>query len=514
MKDIPSLTLHAKSERIRYRWIEVFKQTILRIRSGRSSARSTISTESSSQSLQSLRSAEEEKKVEKEEEELERDGEENDDDDDDDDDAPPGLDEDDDDENEENAKTLPIKPPPAPLVMSKLITEETTAKDVEKLAQIAKDYTPSHQTRSRLEQRAQIVRDLIDAEKLYVSKLEMCVSISKHLETFASDDMKRTSQNNASTQELILSGEYDNRITSDDVTAIFAHLKSLLSVQKQFLNELSRVVPENFHREDEAVTEATASIAGIVVSFVPFLSVYVQYASNYVTAVKVIERLVNLKRVQTLMQKRKSESLALTLARPLRHLIHLRTNLARLATHTDRTHEDLSILLLALYRTIELSKDIQKMVDGSVVSIGNGTDSVSDNDAGKLIELFSSLKSFDAIPSDDVVKSKEEKDESEKKKPYDLDFSAYLPEKSLHPDVMTLLKTVFPAKPIYLVSSRILSSLNNKSVTTLDLLSDGTFVVHLSTVCRNEKSLVVTIISYRHENSPSTEWGYTARTQM
>ena len=151
------------------------------------------------------------------------------------------------------------------------------------------------------------------------------------------------------------------------------------------------------------------------------------------------------------------------------------TNLAKLATHTDRAHEDLSILLLALYRTIALSKDVQKMVDSDVVSIG--TD-MGDNDAGKLIELFSSLKSFDAVSTDDTKKSKEEKEETEKK-PYDLDFSAYLPEKSLHPDVKTLLKTVFPASPVYLVSSRPLSSLNNKSVTTLDLLSDGTKIRHL-----------------------------------
>ena len=326
MKDIPSLTLHAKSDRVRFRWIEVFKRTILRIRTPRTSATSTtLSTESS---LTSLRSDEPvEKKVEeKEEEKVEQC---DDDDDDDDDDAPPGMDDDDDDDDDNDSEEKQedkVKPPPAPpLVMSKLITEEATAKDVEKLAQIAKDFTPSHQSRSRLEERAQIVRDLISAEKVYVSKLETCVSISNHLETFASDDMKRTDKKEASTQELILSGEFDNRITSDDVTAIFSHLKSLLSVEKQFLDELSRVVPENFHREDEAVTEAAASIAGTVVGFVPFLSVYVQYASNYATAVKVIERLVNLKRVQTLMQKRKSESLALTLARPLRHLIHLRT---------------------------------------------------------------------------------------------------------------------------------------------------------------------------------------------
>ena len=323
MKDIPSLTLHAKSDRVRFRWIEVFKRTILRIRTPRTSATSTtLSTESS---LTSLQSEEPEKKEEEEEKVEQRDNDDGDDDDDD-DDAPPGMDDDDDDDDSEEKQEDTVKPPTAPpLVMSKLITEEATAKDVEKLAQIAKDFTPSHQSRSRLEERAQIVRDLISAEKVYVSKLETCVSISNHLETFASDDMKRTDKKEASTQELILSGEYDNRITSDDVTAIFSHLKSLLSVEKQFLDELSRVVPENFHRDDEAMTEATASIAGIVVGFVPFLSVYVQYASNYATAVKVIERLVNLKRVQTLMQKRKSESLALTLARPLRHLIHLRT---------------------------------------------------------------------------------------------------------------------------------------------------------------------------------------------
>ena len=323
MKDIPSLTLHAKSDRVRFRWIEVFKRTILRIRTPRTSATSTtLSTESS---LTSLQSEEPEKKEEEEEKVEQRDNGDGDDDDDD-DDAPPGMDDDDDDDDSEEKQEDTVKPPTAPpLVMSKLITEEATAKDVEKLAQIAKDFTPSHQSRSRLEERAQIVRDLISAEKVYVSKLETCVSISNHLETFASDDMKRTDKKEASTQELILSGEFDNRITSDDVTAIFSHLKSLLSVEKQFLDELSRVVPENFHRDDEAMTEATASIAGIVVGFVPFLSVYVQYASNYATAVKVIERLVNLKRVQTLMQKRKSESLALTLARPLRHLIHLRT---------------------------------------------------------------------------------------------------------------------------------------------------------------------------------------------
>lgn len=344
MKEIPCITLHAKSERVRYRWIEVFKRTVLRIRSGRGSNRNTILKASS---VQSMQSDEEENNnnntTSKEEEEPKKksvvdDG--NNLDEDEDDDGPPGMSDEEEKEEEDNNNnnSTKAKPPPAPpLVMSKLITEESTAKDVKKLAQIAQNYTPSHQTQSRLKSRARIVRDLIDSEKVYVKKLSMCVSIASQLETFASDDLKRTSKTSKKTQELILSGEYDNRITNDDVTAIFAHLKSLLSVEKQFLDELSRVVPENFLPDDEEkVTEATASIAGTIVGFVPFLSVYVQYASNYATAVKVIERLVNLKRVQALMQKRKSESLALTLARPLQHLTRIRTSLASLVTRTDR----------------------------------------------------------------------------------------------------------------------------------------------------------------------------------
>ena len=65
------------------------------------------------------------------------------------------------------------------------------------------------------------------------------------------------------------------------------------------------------------------------------------------------------------------------------------TNLAKLATHTDRAHEDLSILLLALYRTIALSKDVQNVVNSDVVSIG--TDMGDDNDHAKEITTLTIL---------------------------------------------------------------------------------------------------------------------------
>ena len=105
----------------------------------------------------------------------------------------------------------------------------------------------------------------------------------------------------------------------------------------------------------------------------------------------------------------------------------------------------------------------------------------TDDDADKLVNLFNNLESFETISSETSSSSdKDDKDkEQEKCKLYEFDFFKYLPEKPLHPDVLTLLKTVFPQTQMRLVSTHRLSSLNNKAVTTLDLLTDGTKIRHL-----------------------------------
>lgn len=424
--------------------------------------------------------------------------------------------------------------------MSKLIIDEDAVKSVESLANRAKDYTPRKQSTKRLLERANLLQELMRVQTHFVSELVTCMSAYKEpLEDLATRDYQRcrggallsagekaetsplTTLNDGVEKEKnendgIASGKWDNVVSLDDVTAIFSPLDVILGVNRNFLNELSRVMPpievlKTSRRDDHKITDACGNVAGAIVAFAPFFTTYIQYTCHFGTATKALDRMMVNTNVNALLREQQGRSddlsnhtsdLNTILSLPLIHLFRLRVLIAKLAVHTDRNHEDLSILLLALYEISQITEEMDRVSNGAASrELPIVKEQLEGIDA--LIALFRRPLAHECLSCDNKVEDSAncasdfidsgddedgppgvDKDDEDamgrhaSSTMYDINFSAFLPDK-LHPEVRIFLRTLLP-QHMQLKTSTRLSGTKEKIQSTMDTLVDGTRVRHLA----------------------------------
>eukprot|EP00939_MAST-03C_sp_MAST-3C-sp1_P001740 g1740.t1 len=277
---------------------------------------------------------------------------------------------------EKKKKGVPIATSSS-IVYSKHVPKWDSSKaDVKTLASKLPKLKRGRQSKGRLQARVHVLREVVESQKSYVSDLKRCVELyhepllklaRERNDESSSESSKSTTLSALRFPSSFFSGRFlQTGVTEDDLKAIFGHLQAIYGVDMKLLNDIDRAIP-TFKRlqdgDDAFVTEASAALGGIVVGYVPFLMFYAQYAKNFETATKALERISTMSSVKDVLRKAESASYALDLQSylvlPLKQLVRLRMFVAKLLGHTDRKHEDFSILLLALHKISQIAAAVE-----------------------------------------------------------------------------------------------------------------------------------------------------------